>query len=305
MRKQFFRRIDSVLPRWLALLPYTCALLALRAFIGIGLNSWVWNRNSTRSGAFVFGVSDLDVTVVSRGSLSFEFLRSVLSGMKNIFIFLGETNLYQLSHLPIVLPRMNAFELKRDPVLKEFHPLIKTEDNVEKFVFTQRMLFADVFTLASEPVLRQSKWKNHFDLIGYNSQGKFIDLDFVIDALKNLCDQNSRICSALDVWRSLVLKKDFDHFNNNLGEGFKLLAPHCHLWFHLSDEKRFLEGLSEFERGLIKAQINWEFWGLYCQRYLLNRNQILEHLKRLQTAHACTVSEAERLKLEQEITLVF
>ncbi len=306
MRKQFFRRIDSVLPRPVALIPYQCALWALRAFIGIGMKCWVWNRNSTRNGAFIFGVSDLDVTVVARSSISFEFLNYALATLRRVFIFLGETNLYHYSHLSVVLPRMNAFELKRDPDLQKFHPVIETDSQVDKFVFTQRMLFADIFTLAADSSLRQSKWKNHFELIGYPHHGKNIDLKFVTNALKELCDHNSRVSEALEMWLLQVFKPGFNPYHSKLGEGFRILAPHCHLWFHLENtDKEFLDGLNQMEREIIKAQINWEFWGLYCQRYNIDRQQILNHLNRLQKAYACIVSKEESKKLEQDIALAF
>lgn len=306
MRKQFFKRIDSVLPRPVALIPYLGALWVLRLFIGLGIKASVWNRNSTRSGSFIFGVSDLDLTVVAKSSVSYEFLKYILMSLKRFFIFLGETNLYHYSHLSLVLPRMNVFELKRDPELLVLNQHPKAETTIDKFIFTQRMLFADVFTLAQDASLRQLKWKNHFDLIGYDHQGKNIDLVFVTNALKKLCDHNQRISEALDLWVVKVFSPDFDPYHAKLGEGFKILAPHCYLWFHFDNQdKAFLESLNEMERAIIKSQVDWEFWGLYCQRYNLNREQILAHLKRLTTAYACLSSDAELKKLEQDIALAF
>lgn len=306
MRKQFFRRIDSVLPRWVALIPYLCALWALRLFIGLGMKASVWNRNSTRNGAFIFGVSDLDVTVVGRSSISFDLLKSILAGLKKVFIFLGETNLYHYSQLDLVLPRMNVYELKRDPDLQKLNRFPKQETKIEKFTFTQRMLFADVLTLAADSSLRQSKWKNHFDLIGYDHQGKTIDLKFVKEALKDLCDHNPKISEAIEIWLKHVFKPGFDPYHSDLGEGFKILAPHAYLWFHLENrDKEFLDSLNEMEKEIIRAQINWEFWGLYCQRYNLNRQQILDHLHRLLKVYACIASKEESKKLEQDVALAF
>jgi len=305
MRKRFFRLIDSMLPRSVARLPYDLALWVLKGFIGLGMHCFVWNRNSTRSGAFIMGVSDLDITVIGRERVSFELLRDALAKLKRLFIFLGETNFYQESHVEFVLPRMNAFELKRDPVLREFSSVAVEEDDVAKFVFTQRMLFSDVLTLKEAPSLRQAKWKNHFDLIGYSHQGQTIDLKFVMDSLKQLCHHNERISRAVDNWAKAVFEKNFDVYHADLGEGFKLLAPHCHLWFHLNDETEFLKATDVFEKRLFKAQLNWEFWGLYTQRFHLNREQILAHLKRLQKAYNVIASTEEKERLERDIALAF
>lgn len=306
MRKQFFRRIDSVLPRTVALIPYQCALWALRLFIGIGMKSSVWNRNSTRNGAFIFGVSDLDVTVVGKSAISFDLLKAILAGLKKVFIFLGETNLYHYSQLDFVLPRMNVYELKRDPDLQKLNRFPKQETKVEKFVFTQRMLFADIHTLAADSSLRQAKWKNHFDLIGFDHSGKTIDLKFVTDSLREISDHNPKIAEAIETWLKHVFKPGFDPYHTKLGEGFKILAPQSNLWFHLENrDKEFLDSLNEVEKEIIRAQINWEFWGLYCQRYNLNRRQILDHLNRLVKVYVCISSKEESEKLERDIALAF
>lgn len=305
MRKQFFRKIDSLLPRWVARLPYDFALWTMKAVLGMGLKTKVWNRNSTRSGSFIMGVSDLDITILSRSSVPFEFLNYSLAVFKKIFIFLGETNLYHEKQLEMVLPRMNAFEMKRDPVLKGMaaHPV--EESAVEKFVFTQRMLFADIFTLKEDPTMRQSKWRNHFELIGYPHQGKLIDLTFVVNSLKELSSYDPLISQGLESWLKEIGKPGFNIYETDLTSGFKIMAPHCYLWFHHQDESSFLEGLNDFQKAIIKRQIDWEFWGLYAQRFHLNRNSIVEHMGRLKQAYKFVSSAEEYERLERDIALAF
>lgn len=303
MRKQFFRAIDSVLPRWVALIPYLVALWVMKLFLGLGMSCRVWNRNSTRSGAFIFGVSDLDVTVVARKDLSFELLRNALSVFKRIFVFLGETNLYHESHMPFISHRINPFELARDPELRSRYAIERPFTQEAKFVFTQRMLFADIHTLKSGPELRQSKWKNHFDLISYPTP-EFIDLGFVVKALKDLSGHNQRVADGLDRWLEII-KPGIDIYQAPLPEGFRILAPHCYLWFHFRDDNELLVTLTQQEKDLVKTNIDWEYCGLYTQRFHMNCVQVREHLNRLVKVYEMVSSKEESKRLELDIALAF
>lgn len=294
-----------MLPRWVARLPYDMALWVIWAYFKLGFGARVWNRNSTRTGSFVMGVSDLDITIVYKGVLPFSLLNEALRGFKKFFIFLGEANVYQFAHLGRILPRMNACELKRDPVLEFYRTKVKFPDEIEKFVFTQRMLFSDVFTLRSEPEMRQEKWKQHMKLLGVDTKDKFIDLDFVLNVLKSFALNDSRICSALDEWKKRIFTPGLDIYQTDLGEGFKILAPHLYLWFQSKDERPFLQDLGENDKKIIRRQIDWEFWGLYSQRYHLDHKSIEAHMKRLIIPYKYVAGQEEAERLERDIALVF
>jgi hypothetical protein len=304
MRKKIFQTIDSCLPRSVARLPYDVALLVIRALLRPGLSCQVWNRNSTRTGSFVMGVSDLDLTIVALHDVSYEFLRYFLGVMKKCFIFLGETALYQEQDLKRILPRMNPYELDRDPVLKSYAGFIKPKSDVEKFIFTQRMLFSDIHTLIHLPETRQSKWKNHFSLIGFASP-EFIDAAFVLKVLKQLSGNDELISQAIDNWVRLIQGPAFDIFQADLGEGFKILAPHCYLWFENRDNSEFLKKLTPFQKDLILSQIDWEFWGLYSQRYLVWGDSPLRHMERFTRVVELLSSKEAATDYQREIQLTF
>jgi hypothetical protein len=217
---------------------------------------------------------------------------------------LGETNFYDRKDLPFILKRINPYELKRDPCLKEFSIEGKFETAADQFIFLQRMLFSDILSLSHFPELRQAKWRHHFELIGLTKRENLITTSTVINILKELSDFNPRICHSLDVWINQVFKKDFNPYRSLLGEGFRILAPHLHLWFEEGDEKEFLQSLNEFEREVIKGQIDWEFWGLYTQRYYLSTPEVRTHLFRL-LKPLSFLSSAEAEILQREINLVF
>ncbi len=281
MRKQIFSRIDSVLPRWAALLPYQVALLLLKLIFKVGLRIDVWNRNSTRCGSFIFGVSDLDLTLVHDGNCSPDFIRHILSISKKIFPFLGETNIFERHHLKYILSKMNSFELMRDPELYQHFSEQKMFSSAEKFVFIVRMLFSDADSLRNDPKLRQRKWLAHFKLIGLEIKGQSIDFEFVIKTLKELSFQSARIEESLEKWSQLRLENGFDIYHAHLGEGFGIMAPHCKLWFHKEEDTSYLKNLPPLEKEILLAQIDWEICGIYAQKMYLPKKQNKEHLGRL------------------------
>jgi hypothetical protein len=287
-----------------ARLPYDLGMLGVKAVLGQRLGLRSWNRNSTRTGSFVLGVSDLDITVVYGDHLYFPSLISHLRKLKKLIIFLGEANLYKFDHLSMILPRMNTYELKRDPRLETFATHEKTFDDVEKFVFTQRMLFSDAHTLFANPEYRQAKWKYHYKLIGITPPEK-IEVKDVVELLKKLAVNSERICHSLDLWASQFSQDGYDVFRANLGEGFRIMAPQCYVWFQKHEDRPFLQTLSDWEKQLLKRQIDWEVWGLYTQKYLPQQDTVKEHLKRLGFAYRYAAGLPEAMRLEKEISLVF
>jgi hypothetical protein len=303
MRKQFFGGIDSLLPRWLAKTPYLLALWIIRGVLALGLGLKVWNRNSTKTNSLVFGVSDLDLTILGNAGTSLRFLRDILTAFKKCFIFLGETNYYDQNDLFFILRRMNFYELRRDPCLEAYSRQEKKPSVAEKFVFIQRMLFSDANSLRLTPELRQAKWRQHLREVGFLTEGQFITVKIVVDILKDLAGNDSRINLSLDLWTTQFFKKDFDFYRAPLGEGYWILAPHLHLWFEDGDERELILNLTAFEKEIIKLQINWEFWGLYTQR-LHSQKNVHFHLERLLKLLSLISSDEADL-LRREVSSVF
>lgn len=284
MRQIFFSFIDSLLPRSVALLPYRIALgfVSFILKLACGRDTQVWNRNSTRIGSFVFGVSDLDITVVTGKNFNETLFMDILKQSKRLFVLIGETNFYNENDLSWILKKANLFELKRDPVLslpylKDINPL---RTNVEKFVFIQRMLFTDFRILHENPEGRQRKWRSYLKLIEEDYDDQVICVSLVMSVLIKLLGKNTEIESSLTKWLELAHKGETDFYRKDLGQGFRILAPHCQMWDEI-DVPTFVLQLTEIEKMIIKRQIDWEIWGLYVQRHWLDRNQSMRHLSNL------------------------
>jgi hypothetical protein len=226
----------------------------------------------------------LDLTVLTHGSASRSVFNEVLGISKKIFPFLGEAHFYSPEHLNWIIPYINAFELKRDPELMYAQKDLRhEEDNVEKFVFLQRMFFSDAHTLEIQPKYRQQKWMHHFKLLNLPAPSGLITQETVKTIMFELIDNNAELRKSFDMWLKNYQRKDFDIYRADLGSAFKIIAPHKYLWFihdPAADEK-FLKDLSLAHQKIIQRQIDWEIWGLYCQRHWTNEKQVIEHLARL------------------------
>lgn len=273
------------MPRWLAILPYSVALIFIRMLFKVlfGPSTKVWSRNSTRSKTFVFGISDLDLTVLAPNRTSRQMLTEALRISKRIFPFLGEAHFYSTEHLSWILPHINTYELKRDPHLLAWRGLSPQENNVERFVFLQRMFFSDAHTLRSQAKYRQQKWIHHLKLTGLKVPSGLITLETVKEILMSLVEQNQSISESLDLWLKKHESGSFDVYRENLGESFKIIAPHLYLWFHddVTRDETFLNELKPEFKSIIQRQIDWEIWGLYCQRHWMKEDQVIQHLSRL------------------------
>lgn len=290
-RKKFFQRLDEVLPYKVKIFPYNFALSSVRFILKVccGKNIRVWNRNSTRNNTFVFGNSDLDITVVAGPGFNRILFPQVLNLLKKFFIFLGETNFYSEDDLHWVIPRMNIYELQRDPDLyalyKQF--VAKDSETVDKFIFLQRMLFTDFKSLIADPLSRQKKWKGYLDIMGIKNSG-IIDVQLV-DTLMSETLENPRLIHALVKWQRKVVRGEQDFYHVDFGIGFRIIAPHLQLWKEI-DPKEISE-LTDTEKKIMERQIDWEIWGVYTQRHWLRKDLSLRHLRNLMNIYACVKQE--------------
>ena len=298
MRQNFFPFIDSLLPRSVALLPYRIALgfVCFMLKLACGWDTRVWNRNSTRIGSFVFGVSDLDITVVAGKNFNETLFMEILKQSKRLFVFLGETNFYKENDLSWIIEKANLFELTRDPelslpYLKDINPL---RTNVDKFVFIQRMLFTDFRLLHENPEGRQRKWRGYLKLIEEDYGDRIINVSLVMSVLTKLLGKNTEIESSLAKWLELAIQGETDFYRKDLGLGFRILAPHCQMWEQI-DVPSFVLRLTEIEKMIIKRQIDWEIWGLYVQSHWLDKNQSAQHLTNLSRVYKYVNGEIDFL----------
>ncbi len=310
MKKNDFHRLDQILPRCIAILPYVTGLLILRVLLKLllGPGTKVWDRNSVRARTFVFGVSDLDVTVLSDQELPTSTLLRTLGTAKRVLPFLGEANVYLLKDLAELVPRMNSFELRRDPVLESLTQSAAPVDRIEKLIFLQRMFFSDAFTLQGEPWLRQKKWRHHLELTGLNTPAEQITTETIIQVLGGLLPSRPELPESLGRWLEEARKPEFDVYHADLGGGFRILAPHLYLWFHHdreAEDRKLLEGLTPDERSLIERQIAWEVWGLYCQRPWGQAQQMLEHLSRLTKVRAVLRPGFDEVRENEQLQALF
>lgn len=291
-----FLTLDRLLPRSLAGMPYEYALESIRESIFHELDADCWCRNSYNSGNFVFGLSDLDITIYfSRTKLErseVRRLKSLLETKKRIFPFLGEANIYLESIAEEFSSSFNYFERQRDPFLNSIlTPADSTTRHLDKIVFLLRMLHSDRVKLRVAPQLRVKKWNKHFsDIFDIREGERIIDFDEVVQKIMSLLPGDGT--SFPFVLDALNLLKDpgYDDvkiYHRHTPEFWKFLFPNRYLWFEREDAYNGFDAfISSGLAPITLRQIDWEVWGLMSQYPLLPEyhgcfSVHLERLKRL------------------------
>jgi hypothetical protein len=277
----FFSLLDGYLSKRVALLPYQFAFKYLRESILVNqLSADVWVRNSVRQGNFVFGLSDLDISIyyVHCSPQELDQIRRILSLSKKIFPFLGEANFYNASLASQLIESANYYESQRDPELLLRLPKVEPS-KVDGIVFLLRMLYSDRENLFHRPWMRKSKWLKHLASVG-ESSSELVDFEFIITLI-------CRLINLPEVYEDLCfLKEDLSEpeiFFKLKPKYWKYLYPHRHLWFGTSTADDPSEVSGTILGEICIRQIDWEIWGLMTQLPVLkNKDEGLKiHLERL------------------------
>jgi hypothetical protein len=284
VRDNFFYSLDLLLPRSVAGYPYRLALNSLKSSASTLKGVELWARNSYKNGNFVFGVSDLDITVFFNAHARRDDLQAIIKILnfhKKIYPFIGETNFYEMKNLAQFESSLNYYERIRDPELGRYLG-VGHESELDKIVFLLRMIFADHLKLGRFPHLRQKKWQEHFRILNLSFNSS-VSKDDVVSALENLIHVDNRLLKeALSPLSYQDLSDDF-LFKTPLPEFWKYLYPHKHVWFQKSDDEGLLEIKDSHFAAICIKQIEWEMWGLMSQMPLLYHQPqgFKDHVNRL------------------------
>ena len=288
IRNYFFFGLDYFLPRKIAKLPYLFAFYVLDKKITRIKDAKVWYRNSIKRGNFVFGVSDLDTTIlISREFSVFNLkeLLTILTNHKRQFPFLGETNFYFLNLLEPMEPALNYYERKRDPELMKRLPETNVQNlEVEKAVFILRMIYADREKLKSSSFLRQKKWRDHFFNMGFILPSQ-ITLSYIVECLKECMKLEDSLWKEVHIVINFLFTQEFDEqniYNIPLPKLWRFLYPNKHIWFGNNEVENLDLIRGTFLEKVFNRQLDWESWGLMSQLPILidMGESLMAHLDR-------------------------
>lgn len=285
--KIFYYYIDLCLPRRVALIPYQLAFKYLRLQLAPLPGVSVWYRNSCYRKNLVFGVSDIDISIMIKLDHLDEvrYIKNAISCSKNKYPFLGEVNFYVEEKISLYEPSLNYFERCRDPRLSlMFNSNLPDDMTVEKIVFLLRMVYSDRLNLLTIPRCRQKKWKIHFMDLGLSYNGE-ITHEVIINQIVTLLDVDVDVKKEVLSVLRLLFEKDFDESKifQIISPICKFLFPNKYLWYENSE----IECPDSIKNTMLEKiclrQIDWEIWGLMSQLPFIGKvdRGIEVHLKRL------------------------
>lgn len=285
--KSFWHLVDSVLPRSIVRVPYSFVASIIKFQISRIPNSKVWFRNSFIKGNLVFGVSDLDISVMvdsfNRDQLT--KIDNELKKIKQFFPFVGEVNFLIRDHIEGLSASLNLYEKKRDPALDSLlDDTAPVGDDIEKAVFLLRMLDADKKNLLEIPFLRQKKWRSHFHDLNLDAPD-FIDKEVIIKKIINLIDPHSKIEGLNEAISFLFspLGPEENIFTVAKPTLWKFIYPHKYFWADNLESENLEQVANSSLKWVCLRQIDWEIWGLNTQLATgeHSRDNIQRHVNRL------------------------
>lgn len=304
-RDILFHFIDGIIPRAVAAIHYKAAYNSLFITFSSHPNIEIWFRNSFEKGNFVFGVSDLDLTILLKKPATKEeltYIRRVLHDHKKLYPFLGEINLYQEGWLDIFAPTLNYYERLRDSKISKRMQEISLKDmNVDKVVFILRNFYTDRVKLKTHPTLRQKKWRAHFQEMNLNVP-EMIGIKELCNALKNILnleEENwTKVLKAVKSGISVELNEE-NIFSTSLPEYWKYLFPHKYLWFE-SKREEAIKIRGTFLASVCLRQIEWEIWGIMSQIMFLKSDGINIEIHLLRLKNLVEIID-EKSKIPEDI----
>jgi hypothetical protein len=243
-------------------------LLKLQA----GPNLRLWTRNSYHFKCHIPGLSDIDISVLSKETPEgFLLYRNVL---KLVFPWIGEVNWYPEMIAQDMCSLANKVEMSRDPVLTGLYLKEGAQaSDAEKFVFLLRMIDYDLACLRSNPAARVRKWAYHWSLLKPNSSAEEKRKFCHVLSLDNIIEFALEFVPAGK--KELVHARLMDIFFDS--GRCDWLMPHKYLNLYDFD----VSACETIYPEVTQAQIDWEFWGVCTQAYWLPKSSFQDHLEKL------------------------
>ena len=275
---------------------------------------FAWCKNSVALDDFIFGISDLDISILLVDGEDQKKTKNLLSHLvllKRLFPFMGETSIYFESDFSWLRTLINPAELRRDPELLKrmsFYGSLKELTINQKRAFAIHWLMSDYKKMERDFSQRKAKIKRFSGLLGWGKLDQCSNYeDFLGTFLVYLFKEKRDRKVFQDLWQktSILLERN-DHqrllkFYRDYKERAFMMTYFPAVWLGLSvelglisEELLLIEEMSQEhrnkkgEKSVLEEMLAWELWGLYTQ-HLFHADSIaltihLGHLKKVAIA---------------------
>lgn len=275
-------------------LPYDLSLSVVQSYFR-DKDLVIWSRNGHAMKTLTPGVSDLDITIYT-GLNSFSDLNEIQTrymGVKRILPFLGEINWIDKFHAPFFSNFCNPHEADRDIILRDLTGYKRDSQGALKACFFLRCLASDTYGIRENFKTRKKKWQKHMKDLGIGTSSVINSTSDLFrcadeELVKKLIGQ-----SSTPFLRMFYNQKhgDINAWNRFYGnvevKDFMLFAPNYWIGASLHHGKyesdvELLNNFNEAEFSLLRAQLEWEIWGLFTQYKLVeDKENLIQHLLKL------------------------
>lgn len=256
----------------------------------------VWPRNSLVLGPVQFALSDIDLTVIARRPEDVKRFRSLIRP----FVLVREVNGYLSSLLPELLGIVNPVELKRDPhLLNASRNYSGVESRTctpeHQLTFLLRMFEACSNQFSGHALWQEKKWRSYFLLADQPAFPRTtVEFYFLVDRLAKRC--------RCEIPLETLLKQVIEFRANRTFHDLPSKSERDFVWLQTLFPHRFCflpAKLPSPAPEIMRAQMEWEFWGILTQNCGQPSEGEIAHLKRM-----LTLASASAIDIEAESPLM-
>ena len=283
----------KLLPYSIATLPYDYGVEIVKAYFS-HFDLEIWSRNGHALKTLTPGASDLDLTVFSKSiddKRYQDFIR-LYSKLKYFLPFLGEVNWIENDEVESFKIYLNPLEAQRDPILREHLNFNRHATFEEKICFFLRCLASDTYGIRTDFSSRRRKWNRHLLDLGFSEYCNKFDTP---SEIFEFCEERLLVSNLPSYQKGFLGKQIQNHYQDINAwnrfystapvRDFLMLAPNRWLGATLhhgkmEEDLSLIQNFSLTERNLLKAQIEWEIWGLFTQYHQIKDKQgLIRHME--------------------------
>ncbi|MBY0413005.1 MAG: hypothetical protein K2Q18_02515 [Bdellovibrionales bacterium] len=229
----------------------------------------VWYRNSLCENYWVFGKSDIDITILV-DTLSYDEGKKIAKYHRRLKFFIpviGEVCFYDKKLMDLLKKCISPVELRRDKKLMQFLGYEKEITPVDQLIFLNKFFVNNILKKNLEK--RPEKIKYYMQVAGLKK-------DFSLLSIKDFIKENAFLRDLSD-YENLCRKAALQ-----IGVGTNDIMS-SHEYALLFNFYSYLELKTDFtylDKEIIKKTLLWELWGIYSYQFFGDEN-IRNHISNL------------------------
>ncbi|MCK5884763.1 MAG: hypothetical protein KAG61_13820 [Bacteriovoracaceae bacterium] len=275
--------VGSILPQFVSVIIYYL-LFKIIQFLFRNKNFTLSLRNSLATKTINFGTSDIDLNLWVRPSTNWKNFKATEKRVKKLIPIMGEINVLDISSVAKMLKFINPYLLQKDPVLiNKLNLKMGVGTSSEKLCYLCRAYSANRQQLDKYAKESIRKWDYYFSQVGVNWQGPPSRESVKLSISKLMPELGFEILDLADFSSDIEINRFYSAGKYRV----ELMVIYPQIWlgaatlYHqVETDIKYLIGSAKYIDLFIEG-LKWEIWGIYTQRFFIEKEGLLSHLQKI------------------------